>query len=169
MDCIHKGLVAAGTATQWQLVQPLLGVQQECVRRPCLAAATMGKHPHPLFLRLKDEEEGKQRSLEMVGDWEMNNHSNNILKVRRLKPLVTVMMLPTMELREKAKRTAMALEMLQGKKKERMRLSVKRTRSAKTGNSVYDIIGVFMLQHFNTRLLSGRAHTLPGTEKARLL
>ena len=116
------------------------------MRRPCLAAATMGKHPHPLFLRLKDEGEGKQRSLEMVRDCEMNNHFNNIFKVR-LKPLVTVMMLPmmTVELREKAKRTAMALEMLQGKKKERMRLSVKRTRSAKTGNSVNDIIGVLML------------------------
>ena len=45
----------------------------------------------------------------------------------------------TVELREKAKRTVMALEMLQRKKKERMRQSVKRTRSAKTGNLVNDI------------------------------
>ena len=86
----------------------------------------------------------RRRQAEESGDGKrlkMNNHSYNIFKVR-LKPLVTVMMLPmmTVELREKAKRTAMALEMLQGKKKERMRLSVKRTRSAKTGNLVNDII-----------------------------
>merc|ERR1719210_223588 len=49
------GLVAVGTAIQRQLVHPLLDVLQECVRKPCLAAATMEKHPHPLFLRPKDE------------------------------------------------------------------------------------------------------------------
>ena len=50
-----------------------------------------------------------------------------------LKPLP----LETMEHQKKAKRTVMALEMLQ-KKKERMRQSARRTKSAKTGNSVND-------------------------------
>merc|ERR1719239_193418 len=112
--------VAAGTGTQWQLAQPLLVVQQECVSKPCLAAATMERRLHLLFLKLKDEGEDKQRSLEMV----------------RLKPLVMKQPTTTMELQEKAKRTAMALEMLQRKKKkERMRPSARRTRSARTGNS----------------------------------
>ena len=52
-----------------------------------------------------------------------------------LKPLP----LETMEHQKKAKRTVMALEMLQ-KKKERMRQSARRTKSAKTGNSVNDIL-----------------------------
>merc|ERR1719239_844347 len=108
--------VAAGTGTQWQLAQPLLVVQQECVSKPCLAAATMERRLHLLFLRLKDEGEDKQRSLEMV----------------RLKPLVM-----------KQPRTAMALEMLQRKKKkERMRPSARRTRSARTGNSGVVRMGV---------------------------
>jgi len=116
-----QGSVAVGTATQWRLVQHLLGVRQECVSKPCLAAAMMEKHPHPLFQRLKDEGEGKQRSLE----------------TGRLKPLVIKLPKMTVELREKAKRAVMALEMLQRKKKkERMKQSVKRTRSAKTGNLV---------------------------------
>ena len=113
--------------------------------KPCLAAAMMEKHPHPLFQRLKDEGEGKQRSLETVRDWEMSNHSNNIFK-GRLKPLVIKLPKMTVELREKAKRAVMALEMLQRKKKkERMKQSVKRTRSAKTGNLVNDIFE--FLQH----------------------
>ena len=138
MDCIYKGSVVVGTGTQWPLVQHLLGVRQECASKPCLAAAMMEKHLHPLFQRLKDEGEGKQRSLETVRDWEMTNHSINILK-ERLRPLVLKLPKMTVELREKAKRTVMALEMLQMKKKERMRQSVKRTRSAKTGNLVNDI------------------------------
>ena len=52
-----------------------------------------------------------------------------------LKPLP----LETMEHQKKAKRTVMALEMLQ-KKKERTRQSARRTKSAKTGNSVNDIL-----------------------------
>lgn len=52
-----------------------------------------------------------------------------------LKPLP----LETMEHQKKAKRTVMALEMLQ-KKKERMRQSARRTKSAKTGNSVNDTL-----------------------------
>ena len=108
------------------------------MRKPCLAAVTMERHLHPLFQRLKDAGEGKQRSLETVRDWEMTNHSINILK-ERLRPLVLKLPKMTAELREKAKRTVMALEMLQRKKKERMRQSVKRTRSAKTGNLVNDI------------------------------
>ena len=52
-----------------------------------------------------------------------------------LKPLPLV----TMEHQKKAKRTVMALEMLQ-KKKERMRQSARRTKSAKTGNSVNDTL-----------------------------
>lgn len=85
-----------------------------------MAAATMEKHPHPLFRRLKDEGEGKQRSPETV----------------KLKLLVMMLPMVTMELLEIAKRTVMALEMLQRKRKERMRPSVKRIRSARTGNSV---------------------------------
>merc|ERR1719234_702887 len=119
---VTQPLVAVRTGTQWPLVRPLLVVQPECVSKPCLAAATMERRPHPLFLRLKEEGEDKQmRSLETV----------------RLKPLV--MKLPTtmMGLQEKAKRRVMALEMLQRKKKkERMRLSARRTRSARMGNSV---------------------------------
>ena len=66
---------------------------------------------------------------------------NNIFKVR-LTPLVSEMMpqMMTVKLREKAKGTVMALEMLQRKKKERMRRSVKRTRSARTGNLVIILI-----------------------------
>ena len=52
-----------------------------------------------------------------------------------LKPLP----LETMEHQKKAKRTVMALEMLQ-KKKERMRQSARRTKSAKTGNSVNETL-----------------------------
>ena len=52
-----------------------------------------------------------------------------------LKPLP----LETMEHQKKAKRTVMALEMLQ-KKKERMRQSARRTKNAKTGNSVNDTL-----------------------------
>ena len=52
-----------------------------------------------------------------------------------LKPLP----LETMEHQKKAKRTVMALEMLQ-KKKERMRQSARRTKSAKTGNLVNDTL-----------------------------
>ena len=52
-----------------------------------------------------------------------------------LKPLP----LETMEHQKKAKRTVMALEMLQ-KKKEKMRQSARRTKSAKTGNSVNDTL-----------------------------
>jgi hypothetical protein len=44
----------------------------------------MEKHPHPLFLKLKDEGEGKQRSLE----------------TGRQKPLVRKLLVMTVELRE---------------------------------------------------------------------
>ena len=53
----------------------------------------------------------------------------------------------------------MDLEMLQRTKKERMRLSVKRTRSAKMGNSVNDLIGVLMLQHLPGCCPDGRTHS----------
>ena len=80
----------------------------------------------------------RRRQAEESGDGERWKDEQtllkNIFKVRRT-PLVMLLMM-TVKLREKAKRTVMAQEMLQRKKKERMRRSVKRTRSARTGNSV---------------------------------
>ena len=160
-----KGSVAVGTGTQWQLAQPLLVVQQECVSKPCSAAATMERRPHQLFLRLKDEGEDKQRSLEMVRDGEMINHFHNIFKVR-LKPLVMKQPTTTMELQEKAKRTAMALEMLQRKKKEeRMRPSARRTRSARTGNSVNGMLEFLCLNTYQGVVRTG-AH-IPRDRKSK--
>merc|ERR1719323_2236325 len=112
-------MVVVGTATQWPKDQPLPVVQPECASKHCSGAATMARHLRPRFLRQRGGGVGRRRSPEMV-------------TVR--KPPVLMTLRP----RETTKKmVVMGPEMqLKKKKMARMRQSVKRTRSARTGNLV---------------------------------
>ena len=167
MDCIYKGSVVVGTGTQWPLVQRLLGVRQECASKPCLAAATMERHLHPLFQRLKDAGEGKQRSLETVRDWEMTNHSNYIFP--RVDWSLRCWSYRRWQWSFGRRRRGQwwLWRCCRGRRRRGWDKVWREQEVPK--REIWWMTYLSSYVATLTRLLSGRAHPLPGTEKARLL
>ena len=162
--CHYQGLVAVGTVSQWQQVWTLLVARPEFVRKLCLAAATTERLPHLLFLRPRDEDEGKQRSREMVRERDITVQSSWQYFQGDTEASASGDDGASEESEEDSDGSGDAAEE-EGEDETKCEEN-KKCQNGKFGKWH---IGFLWFNVTDTRLLSGRTHTLPRTKKARLL